>query len=180
MPQFVSPDGRADLERTTEALIDYLKKDGTGIANIISAREIAEKYDLKLWQAHTCAFQARVQLRFEDLNLCAKPGPGGGFFIAETEEEARAYGMARSERTLTEIETIVKDVETAIRGVVRSAPSGTELYWKRTRGRLNMIAGELTKVRAELAIAAATSAEIERGTAEGDAGSGDDAGGAAA
>jgi hypothetical protein len=171
-PTFLTPDGRADLEHTTDDLIAYLKSNGVGLENIISAPEIAAKYDIKVWQAHTCAFQARVQLRLEDRNLCAKPGPGGGFFIAAGEEEARAYGVARSERTLTEIDTIVKDVETAIRGVVRSAPAGTEMYWKRTKRRLSDVAGELTKVRAELAVGAAAAAEIESGAGEGLASSG--------
>jgi hypothetical protein len=153
MPKFVTPDGRADLERSTEELIEHLKQNARGLAHRIPAKEIAALYDLKLWQAHTCAFQARVQLRFEDEVLCARPGPGGGFFVAETEEEGRSYGLLRSETSLTMVENIVKDVETAIRGVVRSAPS-TELYWKRTRRRLSGIAGELTKVRHELALAA--------------------------
>jgi hypothetical protein len=156
MPKFVSPDGRADLEATTDALIDYLRAHGMGLANLIGARAIAAMYDVRLWQAHTVAVQARVQLRFDDQNLCARPGPGGGYFIAETEEEARSYGLQRSETTLTQIENIVKDVETALRGVVRSVP-GTELYWRRTRNRLTGIAGELTKVRHELAVAAGAS-----------------------
>jgi hypothetical protein len=154
MPKFITPDGRADLEQTTDDLIEHLKAHGRGVGSTTSAGEIAQRYDIRLWQAHTCAFQARVQLRFDDLVLCGKPGPGGGFFIAASEEEARAYGLQRTETTLTVIENIVKDVETALRGVVRSAPS-TELYWKRTRRRLNGIAGELTKVRHELVLAAA-------------------------
>ena len=153
MPKFPTPDGRADLESTTEHLVDYLLANAVGISNIIGAHEVAEMYDIKVWQAHTCLFQARVQLRHVDSVLCGKRGVGGGFFVAETEEEARAYGLGRSEFTLTEIDNIVKDVEVALRGIVRSAPS-TELYWKRTRSRLKFVAGELEKVRADLALGA--------------------------
>jgi hypothetical protein len=158
VPKFVTPDGRADLEQITDDLIAYMKKKCVGVNNIIGARAIAERYAIKLWQAHTCAFQARVQLRFEDLVLSARRGPSGGFFIAETEEEARAYGLGRTEFTLTEMENIVKDVSAAIRGVVRSTPS-TELYWKRTKNRLSGIATELDKVRGDLALAAGKVAE---------------------
>jgi hypothetical protein len=154
MPKFVTPDGRADLETATEHLIDYLKSEGTGVENIVTAANIAQMYDIAVWQARTCAIQARIQLRFEDLNLCARRGPGGGFFIAATEEEARLYSLNRSEFVLTEIENVTKDVETALRGIVRSAPA-TELYWRRTRNRLNNIAGELARVREELALSAA-------------------------
>jgi len=153
MPKYVTPDGRADLEMTTEHLVDHLKAHCRGVENIIGATAIARLYDIPLWQARTCAFQARVQLRLEDENLCARRGRGGGFFVAASEEEARLYGLTRSETILTETENIVKDVETALRGIVRSAPS-TELYWKRTRRRLTGIAGELSKVRHDLVLAA--------------------------
>lgn len=163
MPKFVTPDGRADLERTTEALIDYLRAHGRGLGSIVGAKAIAQMFDVAVWQAHTCAVQARVQLRYDDEVLCARPGPGGGYFIAESEEEARLYGLQRSENTLTQIENIVKDVETALRGVVRSVPA-TEVYWRRTRNRLGGIAGELTKVRHELAVAAAQVPQLEAGS----------------
>jgi hypothetical protein len=162
MPKFVTPSGRVDLETTTDDLAEHLKAHHVGIAKIMGAKAIADKYDIKLWQAHTCVFQARVQLRFEDVNVCARPGPNGGFFVAENEEEARMYGLGRTETNLTVTENIVKDVEAAIRGIVRSAPS-TEIYWKRTRRRLNGIAGELEKVRGDLALAAGRAAADAEG-----------------
>jgi hypothetical protein len=152
----------SDLERTTEELIDYLRQHGRGVGNLIGARQIAQMFDIQPWQATTCAVQARVQLRYDDENLCARRGNRGGYFIAETEEEARLYSLSRSENTLTQIDNIVKDVETALRGIVRSVPS-TALYWRRTRTRLNGIAGELAKVRYDLALASGEAAQLEAG-----------------
>lgn len=154
MPKFVTPDGRADLEATTDALIDYLRASGRGVGNLIGARAIALMFDIKPWQAHAVAIQARVQLRLDNDVLCGRTGPGGGYFIAASEEEARLYSFRRTETTLTAIENMARDVETAIRGVVRSIPS-SGVYWRRTRNRLNMIAGELTKVRHELTVGTA-------------------------
>jgi hypothetical protein len=160
MPRFVTPDGRADLEATTDALIDHLRRHGRGIGNLIGARAIATIFDIRPWQATAVAVMARVQLRDDDESLCARTGPGGGYFIARNEEEARLYGLRRSETTLTQIENITKDVEAALRGVVRSMP-GTDLYWRRTKNRLNNIAGELTKVRHDLVVAAGSTELIE-------------------
>ena len=55
---------------------------------------------------------------------------------------------------------MIKDLQTALRGVVQSAPS-TEIYWKRTRRRLTGIGEELDRVRHELALAAGEAAASE-------------------
>ena len=157
MPKFLTPDGRADLELTTDDLVEHLKANCRGLGTQISGSTIAQMYDIKWWQATTCAMQARVQLRLDDEVLCGRTGPGGGYFVAADEGEARAYGLQRTSGTLTAAENIVKDIETAIRGLVRSTPS-TAVYWKRSRTRLNGIANELSKVRGELGIAAAAAA----------------------
>jgi hypothetical protein len=152
MPKYVTPAGRADLDRTAEDLSNYLRQRARGAANIIGTKELSEIYDIKPWQVYTCMMVARDELRHDDNVLCSRTGPGGGWFIAETEEEARLFGVRRSETALTILENTLADMETALLGVVRSEPM-MEPYWKRSRSRLVLVARELTKVRYELTVA---------------------------
>jgi hypothetical protein len=170
MPKFVTPAGRADLERTTEDLLSLLRTRARGAANIIGTKELAEFYDLKPWQIHACVMSARDELRHDHEVLCGRTGPGGGWFIAESEEEARQYGLRRSETALTILEHTLADIEAALLGVVRSAPM-MEPYWKRSQSRLVKVAQELTRVRYELTIASVEgqSEALGEGSSNGDA-----------
>lgn len=159
MPKYVTPNGRADLDRTAEDLVSHLRRRARGAANIVGTKELSEMYDIKGWQVYTCMMAARSELRHDEEVLCSRTGPGGGWFIAETEEEARLFGIRRTETALTMIENTVLDMETALLGVVRSEPL-MEPYWKRTRSRLVGVAKELTKVRYELTVAAVDADEV--------------------
>lgn len=171
MPKHTTPNGRADLDRIGEDLLKHLRRHARGTANIIGTRQLCEMYDIKPWQVYACVTGARSELRLEDEVLCSRTGPGGGWFIAETEDEARLYGIRRTETALTMIENTVLDMETAVLGVVRSEPLMAP-YWKRTRGRLVGVAKELTRVRYELTVAAVDAEEVPAL----EAGSEDDAG----
>ncbi len=152
MPKFVTPAGRADLERTAEDLVDHLRRRARGAANIVGTKKLAELYDLKPWQVYACVISVRDDLRHDQEVLCGRTGPGGGYFIAETEEEARQYGLRRSETALTILENTLLDMEAALLGVVRSAPT-LGPYWKRSQSRILRVAHELTRVRYELTVA---------------------------
>jgi hypothetical protein len=153
VPKYVTPNGRADLDRTAEDLMTHLRRRARGVANIVGTKELTEAYDIKPWQIYTCMLTVKNNLRPDGEVLCSRTGPGGGWFIAETEEEARLFGLRRTETALTILENTVDDMAAALMGVVRSEPL-MEPYWKRTRNRLVNVAQELTKVRYELAVAA--------------------------
>src|SRR5215203_3584629 len=82
MPVYATPSGRVDIPRTTSAIIGHLKTGCRSILNLESAATIARRFDIPVWCAHYCLDHARRELRLEDLVLCGKPGPGGGYFIA--------------------------------------------------------------------------------------------------
>jgi hypothetical protein len=167
MPMYVRPDGRTDLAQTTIALAAHFKDHARGRRNVMTAEEIADKYDITLGQAARCARGARVLLRAEDPPevLASRPGPGGGWFVADEEEQAREYAVRRSYDALSRIENIARDSRAAIRGVVSKAPL-TRPWWSRTENQLDSIAGDLRRVQRDLQINAAAALE-GGGSAEG-------------
>src|SRR3954447_15915849 len=103
MPTYTTPRGRIDVERTTDALVELFKSRGRGRANVMTAAEIADTFDIPVAQARQCARDARALLRAENELLCARPGRKGGWFIADQEEEARRYVVSRTYDTLSRI-----------------------------------------------------------------------------
>src|SRR5437763_1806136 len=97
MPKYTTPTGRADLDRTAEDLVGHLRRRARGVANIVGTKELSELYDIKPWQVYACVMAARDELRHDDDVLCSRTGPGGGWFVAATEEEARQFGIRRTE-----------------------------------------------------------------------------------
>jgi DNA-binding IscR family transcriptional regulator len=151
MPKYVRPGGYADLDKTTEALVEHFKTAGLGRKNIVSAQEIADRYDISLAQARQCAWAARITLRAENVVLAGRPGPGGGWYIADEEEQAREYVVRRSHDALTRIENTARDSRAAINGVVEKRPL-TKPFWERTIGRLEGIEADLRRVQRDLEV----------------------------
>jgi hypothetical protein len=157
MPKFVTPQGRVDIEGATDALVGVFKSRGRGRANVITAAEIADDFDIPISAARECARGARVALRLENEVLAARRGRKGGWYIADREEEAREYVIQRTYDALSRIENIARDSRAAIAGRVADKPL-TARFWKRDVRILENMEVELRKVQRDLEIEAATAA----------------------
>jgi hypothetical protein len=150
MPRFVRPDGRTDLVRTAVDLATHLLANCRGGVNRIGAKDVAHIYGINQAQARDCAQRARDLIEPSLGTLCGKPGPKGGWWIAETEEEARSHQARRHQYEATHVRKSKRSARASRRGVVSGKPSAIQKAWAATEKGLSTVGHDLAEVRREL------------------------------